>query len=421
MAFVDQVTVKAVGGRGGDGCISFRREKFVPKGGPDGGDGGKGGSVFLLATADVNTLEALLYHPILEAVRGRHGSSKDRTGGGGADRVVMVPLGVEVWKVVAEEGSEFCGEVLKEGERLLVARGGKGGRGNARFASSTVRSPKLAEAGEEGERFVYKLELKMLADVAIVGKPNAGKSTLLSSVSHAHPKVAPYPFTTTVPVLGIVGLGARATVFAEVPGLLPGAHQGKGLGFQFLRHAERCRMFLFLLDGAQSPAQDLEDVREELRLYKPSLLARPAVVAVNKVDLPEVSAARASLKQSLAGWGMPLHFISAATGDGLPALLKDIDRLLPIQEESQESAQPFRIEARPEEKPFVEEKGGVFWVRYSPAERLVLRIDLEDWQAKTQMMRQLGRMGVLRALRRAGAGPGAIVHIGAVELELEWA
>jgi GTPase len=327
--FVDEIDVFVKGGDGGAGCISFRREKFVPRGGPDGGDGGNGGSVILEADPAITTLLDFHYQRHYTAERGQHGQGANRHGRSGADTVLRVPLGT----VVAERDAGPLGDLTEPGQRLTVARGARGGRGNARFATSTNRAPRRADLGRAGEERWIHLELKLLADVGVVGFPNAGKSTLVSRISAAKPKIADYPFTTLQPTLGIVRVGEdRTFVVADLPGLIPGAALGKGLGHRFLRHTERTRLLVHLIDldpsTGRDPLDDYRAIQDELRAYSEELAARPQIVAVNKIELPGTAEARAAVERFCAERGLPFHAISAVTGEGLPALLHEMARRL---------------------------------------------------------------------------------------------
>src|SRR6202795_312327 len=321
--FVDEIDVFVKGGDGGAGCVSFRREKFVPRGGPDGGDGGAGGTVFLEADPSITTLLDFHYQRHYTAERGQHGKGANKTGASGEDTVLRVPLGTVV---SARATGERLGDLTAPGERVLVARGARGGRGNARFTSSTNRAPRRADLGRSGEERWIHLELQLLADVGVVGFPNAGKSTLVSRLSAAKPKIADYPFTTLHPSLGIARAGDdRSFVIADLPGLIPGAAEGKGLGHQFLRHTERTRLLLHVLDldpqTGRDPLEDLEAIDDELRRYSAELAGRPQVVVANKADLPETAERRQCVEDFCARTRRPLVVISAATGTGLRDLV----------------------------------------------------------------------------------------------------
>jgi GTP-binding protein len=327
--FLDEAGLHVRGGRGGDGCVAFRREKYVPRGGPSGGDGGHGGSVVLVGDARLNTLYHLQFASIYAAERGRHGMGSNRTGRSGDDLEVRVPLGTVVRDPEAER---TVGEILTDGERLLVAKGGRGGWGNQHFASSTRQAPRFAYDGNEGEEFRLRLELKLLADVGVVGLPNAGKSTLISVISAAKPKIADYPFTTLIPQLGVVaGHGIENPfVIADLPGLIAGAAQGAGLGIQFLKHVERCRVLVHLVDLSAfegSAADDLAVVERELGAFRADLLERPRVLVGSKADSARQER-REELHAAAAARGERLFEISAATGEGVTALVGEIARRL---------------------------------------------------------------------------------------------
>jgi len=280
MKFVDEVKIFVTGGNGGNGCVSFRREKFVPKGGPDGGDGGHGGSVFLTGNKILMTLYDLKLKPHFRAGRGAHGKGKKMHGKKGTDTTIPVPLGVIAWN-----DKKLIGEIIHHGEDLLIARGGKGGRGNAHFASSIDRTPRRAEQGTAGENITVHIILKLISDIGLVGFPNSGKSTLLAAMSNARPKIADYPFTTLNPNLGVLKHDLNNIVIADMPGIIEGAHEGKGLGFQFLRHIERTRLLVLVIDIADGPLVRYHGLLEEFRAYNPGIVKKPRVVVFNKIDL----------------------------------------------------------------------------------------------------------------------------------------
>ena len=327
--FVDDVDIHVKAGDGGNGCLSFRREKYVPRGGPDGGDGGAGGSVYLIAASTRNTLVDFRFHPEFEARRGQNGQGANRTGSTAEDIEIKVPVGTLVLLRSPDDPTvaEPLADLTEEGQRVLVAKGGHGGRGNARFVSSTNRAPRRTETGWPGEEKFLRLQLKLIADVGLIGFPNVGKSTLISVVSAAKPKIADYPFTTLVPNLGVVALsGDRSFVVADVPGLIEGAHRGIGLGHQFLKHVERTKVLVHLVDVSgttgRDPVEDFETINRELRLYSPEVAAKPQIVAASKTDVGGDAALVATLAQHAAALQFPFHQISAVTGDGLPALLE---------------------------------------------------------------------------------------------------
>jgi len=328
--FVDEIDIFVKGGDGGAGCVSFRREKYVPRGGPDGGDGGDGGSVWLEADPALTTLLDYHYKHHYHAERGQHGEGSNRHGASGEDLVLRIPPGTVV---VDRDTKEALGDLVAAGQRVLAVRGARGGRGNARFATSTNRAPRRADLGRPGPERWLHLELKLLADVGVIGFPNAGKSTLVSRLSAARPKIADYPFTTLEPTLGIVRVsGERSFVIADLPGLIPGAAQGKGLGHQFLRHTERTRLLLHLLDldpqTGRDPIDDLGAINRELAAYSPELAARPQLVVANKSDLPDAAPRRDKVEQYCAANDVPLFVISAATGAGLGNLIRGVAEAL---------------------------------------------------------------------------------------------
>ena len=332
--FVDEVEIRVAAGAGGRGCIAFRREKFVPRGGPSGGDGGNGGSVYFVASPHLNTLVSFRFHPDFKAERGQHGMGSNMHGRNGKHLVVRVPIGTVVYEM-PEEGGEAVqiADLVEDGKKVRIAAGGQGGRGNARFASATNRAPRRADPGTPGEVRSLRLQLKLLADVGLVGFPNAGKSTLISRISAAKPKIADYPFTTLTPHLGVVALDDdRSFVVADVPGLIEGAHRGLGLGHQFLRHLERTRLLVHLIDvsgqSGRDPVQDFKTIRRELELYRPELADKPAIAAANKMDAVADRAPITRLAAHLRRRGIPLHRISAVTGDGVTALVEDMWRHL---------------------------------------------------------------------------------------------
>lgn len=329
--FIDEALIHVKAGDGGNGCVSFRREKYIPKGGPDGGDGGKGGDVYLVATSSKQTLLDFHYHRVFKARRGQHGRGKNRHGRGGDDIYIPVPVGTVVKDALT---GQILADFVENGQKWLAARGGRGGRGNARFATATNQAPIFAEEGEKGEERDLKLELKLLADVGIVGFPNTGKSTLISVISEAKPKIADYPFTTLSPQLGVVAVDSdRTFVVADIPGLIEGAHKGAGLGIQFLKHIERTRVIIHLIDISSvepsDPLKPYRAIREELKKFNPLLIEKPEVVALNKIDLLEnpdkadeiITVYRSQLR-------VPVFAISALTRKGVSNLIRTVAQLL---------------------------------------------------------------------------------------------
>lgn len=345
--FIDEAVIHVKAGDGGNGCVSFRREKYVPKGGPDGGDGGKGGDVYIVATSSKQTLLDFHYRRLFRAKRGQHGRGKNQHGKSGDDIYIPVPVGTVVKDALT---GEILFDFVEDGQVWLAARGGRGGRGNARFATATNQAPRFAEEGEKGEERDLKLELKLIADVGIVGLPNAGKSTLISVISDARPKIADYPFTTLVPQLGVVYVDKdRSFVVADIPGLIEGAHRGAGLGIQFLKHIERTRVIIHLVDiSSINPSEPLAPyltIREELEKFDPELLKKPEVVALNKIDLVEekdyvkklVSIYQKKLRS-------PVMAISAVTREGVSKLVRKVSEILYDLDKNSDCRQVYRRE-----------------------------------------------------------------------------
>jgi GTPase len=322
MKFIDSAVITARGGNGGNGCIAFRREKFVPKGGPSGGDGGDGGNMIAVADRNLHTLYDYRYHSYYKAKRGQHGEGDKKTGKSGADIVIRVPVGTVIRN---NDTGGVVADLVHDGQQVVLATGGKGGRGNARFATATNRTPRYAEDGQEGEEKNILLELKLIADVGLVGLPNAGKSTLLSRISRAHPKIADYPFTTLTPSLGIVKAGTHESfVVADIPGLVEGAHEGKGLGLQFLQHIERTRVLAVLLD-ATSPdlKKDYQTLSEELKRYGHGLVQKPRLIVFSKIDLLSELPAIDPIFEAL-----PVCAVSSVRGDNLDQLISLLSLML---------------------------------------------------------------------------------------------
>lgn len=415
--FVDEAQVHVRGGDGGAGAVSFRREAHVARGGPDGGDGGSGGDVWLVAGGSHVTLLAFRDHPHRRAGDGAHGRGARRHGASGADVRVPVPVGT----VVRDRSGAVVADLAAPGDSLLAARGGRGGRGNARFLSNARRAPSFAEQGERGEEHWYDLELKLVADAAIVGFPNAGKSTLLARVSAARPKIAPYPFTTLEPHLGVVRRpgGAGDLVLADVPGLIEGASQGRGLGHRFLRHVERARVLVLLCDLAEPEGRSVAEQQEvllgELAGYRPELLARPRIVVGSRLDL----AVRTPGAESAESAGCDLK-ISAVTGAGLDELLRRVAALVDrARAEPAVTRSPIVHRPTPVGVAVVRDPDGAFRVVGRAAERAVALADLTNPEAVAYVQARLHRLGVDRALARAGAEAGDVVRIAGHELTWE--
>ena len=420
MLLLDRVEIEVQAGDGGNGVVSFRREKYVPRGGPDGGDGGRGGSVVLVANPALTTLAGFRRRRRYGADRGRHGEGGKRHGRSGEDLVIAVPAGTIVRRVVGSGLGEVVADLTVAGQQVVVVRGGRGGRGNARFTTSTHQAPRIAEHGQRGEQARLLLDLKLLSDVGIAGLPNAGKSTLLRAVSAARPKVADYPFTTLEPILGVVEVGYESFVLADLPGIIEGAHEGAGLGHQFLRHVERTRVLVHLVDGSQpDPVADLETLNRELAWYSEELERKRQQVVVNKLDLPEVRARRAELDANLRTLGHDPLFISAATGEGVADLLRRLlDLLSAIEVPASLAAEVPVLRPRGREPRFTVTKGdGLFVVEGEGPVSLVEMMGLGSEEARLDVRRRLTRMGVVSVLRRAGVRAGDRVRFGTVEME----
>lgn len=416
----DEVRIYVKGGDGGNGAVAFRREKYVPHGGPAGGHGGKGGDVILEVEPQLNTLVHFKRRSHFKAGRGEHGGGKNMTGASGEDLVVPVPPGT----VVRHADSDLLLVDLTEPrQRAVVAHGGKGGRGNAAFKSSTNQAPKIAERGLPGEEHWLTLELKLIADVGLVGMPNAGKSTLLSVVSEARPKIADYPFTTLQPNLGVVVLGHRDLVMADIPGLIEGAHAGAGLGHQFLRHIERSRLLIHLLNGAESdPLADFDQINQELALFSQRLSEKPQIVVLNKIDLPQAQVHWPAVQARARELDLPAYKISAVTGEGVrslvAALFEYLDQL-PLEPQSVEAVPVFTLDQADDYFEIHRLDDG--WQVTGPKiEQLAYQTYWEMDEAVMRAYRILEKMGVHDALRDAGVEAGDTVFLHDVELEWVW-
>jgi GTP-binding protein len=418
--FFDEAKIFVSSGRGGNGIVHFRREKYVPRGGPDGGDGGKGGDIVLEVDGKLNTLSPFRRASHFRAEDGRRGGGANQTGRNGKDTVISVPPGT----LVRDEGtSDLMGDLVEKGERLIVARGGRGGRGNARYANSRNQTPRMAEKGEPGEERWLLLELRLIADVGIIGVPNAGKSTLLSVVTNAKPKIADYPFTTLEPNLGVARLDDIDMILADIPGLIEGAHSGAGLGFDFLRHIQRTKVLIHLIDGmSENPIADYSQINAELALFDEHLSNKPQVIAFSKMDIPEVEAKWPELEQEFRKLGCrEVHSISAINRRGLREVVYSAKRALD----------------EVEDQPVVEQELPVYRAEPDAAEFEISQLDSENWlvsgsaieraaamtyweyeEAVRRFQHLLERLGIEEALREAGAVDGDTIHIG--EHELEW-
>lgn len=416
--FIDEAKVIIRSGKGGNGMVHFRREKYVSRGGPDGGDGGKGGDVIFVVSQHINTLYTFRNQKLQRAEDGRNGGRTNRTGRSGADLEIKVPAGTIVYE---EETNQLVGDLIEPGQRLVICEGGRGGRGNARFATSRNKAPKIAEKGEPEQERTLRLELKLIADVGIVGMPNAGKSTFLASVTNAKPKIADYPFTTIQPNLGVANLDEYTSiVLADLPGLIEGASEGVGLGHDFLRHVQRTRVLIHLLDGmAEDPIIDLAQINTELALFDEGLGSKLQIVAVNKVDLPDVKERWPELEKELKALGYHPMVISAVAQTNVRQLLYKAAQLVAEAPELPAASEipVYRPETDPNQFEIEEDPEGWRVVGKS-IERAAAMTYWEHDQSVRRFQRILEAVGIDKALREAGVVNGDIVLIG--EFELEW-
>lgn len=425
--FLDEARIFVESGKGGDGMVSFRREKFVPRGGPDGGDGGNGGNVVLVANPKLNTLRSFGRQVHFRAEKGARGGSVNMTGKTAEDLIIEVPVGT----IIRTDNGKLIADLTRPAQRVIVAKGGRGGKGNSRFKSSRNQVPHIAEKGEPGEEKWIQLELKLMADVGIVGMPNAGKSTLLSVISNAKPKIADYPFTTLVPNLGMVQLNYRDMVVADIPGIVEGAHQGVGLGHDFLKHVQRTRVLIHLIDGtAENPIADFHQINSELALFDASLVERPTLVVVNKMDMPAAQEAWENLEKELVQLGHQPMSISAYTQQNVQEMIYKAFELLDTLPDSPYEAENLPSVEEEEDVPvysldddamaFTVEKldTGVFLVEGQAIERAVAMTYWDYEDAVLRFQRILEAAGITAALTEAGVKVGDTVIIG--EMELEW-
>jgi GTP-binding protein len=420
--FLDDVRITVRAGAGGDGAATMRREAHVPRGGPDGGDGGRGGSIYLRVDVGETTLRDFRYKHHFSATSGGRGERSRRHGKAGDDLFLVVPPGTGVLDV---ETGALIADLVAVGQEVMVARGGRGGLGNTHFATAVHQAPKHAQRGEPGEERQVRLELRLIADVGLVGLPNAGKSTLLAALTAATPKIADYPFTTLEPNLGVMDLGiedGRRPTIADVPGLIEGASSGAGLGHAFLRHVERTRILIHVVDGAaRDPKWDHDVIRDELAAHDPALLEKPILVAFNKMDLPVAREAWPPFRKSLRAAGLEPVAISADSGEGLDALRAAVSALLPDADGLAEPPEPagvvvHRLEAVSDGFAVAAEDGA-YRVSGKRIERLVAQTNFENEESAERFQRELVRTGIDGALRKAGIRPGNAVRIGASELE----
>jgi len=419
----DRAEIRVRAGAGGDGVVSFRQEKFVPFGGPDGGDGGDGGDVIMMADGSVTSLRVFERKRFYRAADGGRGKGKKKHGKKGKNLILTVPVGTVVLYKTQVVSDAAIADLEQPGQQTVIARGGKGGLGNTHFASSTNQAPQIAQRGEAGEENSVILELRLIADVGIIGYPNVGKSTLLAACSAAKPKIASYPFTTLEPILGMVEVGQRSFVVAEIPGLIDGAHLGRGLGHDFLRHITRTKILIHLIDGSSaSPVEDMIQVNAELSLYDSALAQKPQLMVVNKIDLPQVQALLTEIKDAFGAVGASPLFISAATGEGVSELMAEVmETVSQVTVERGAGEKIVRKVFHPQPRvagPSVHKDGDTFVVVAPELERIVARTDVSSPEVRWQIRRQFIRLGVSKALERAGVKPGDKVRCG--NLEWEW-
>jgi GTP-binding protein len=423
--FLDRVKIWIHAGDGGDGAATFRQEAHVPRGGPDGGDGGRGGSVYLRVDAGQTTLRDFTHRHHYRATSGGRGTGARRHGRAGADLILDVPPGTAVYD---DASGELVADLVAVGQTALVSRGGRGGLGNTHFKSSTHQAPRHAQKGEPGAEGWLRLELRLIADIGLVGLPNAGKSTLLAAVTAALPKIADYPFTTLEPNLGVMDLGdedERRPTIADVPGLIEGASSGAGLGHAFLRHVERTRVLVHVIDGSsRDPEWDHDVIRGELQAHDPALLEKPILVAFNKLDLPAARDAWPAFRRARQADGIDVVAISAAGGEGLAAFRARIAAVLPPASELAEPPEPsgvvvHRIEGMDDGFSIDRDADGAFRVRGRRIERAAAQTNFDVEESAERFQRDLARLGIDTELRRAGIAAGDLVRIGATELEWE--
>ena len=424
--FLDRARIWVAAGSGGDGAATFRREAHVPRGGPDGGDGGRGGSLYLNVDVGETALVDYRHKHHFRAPSGGRGTGSKRHGKAGGDVELAVPPGTAV---IDDVSGDLLADLVAAGQRVMIARGGRGGLGNVHFATATHRTPLHAQKGEPGEERWIRLELRLIADIGLVGLPNAGKSTLLAALTAAAPKIAAYPFTTLEPNLGVLDLAVadpadtRRPTIADVPGLIEGASSGAGLGHAFLRHVERTRVLVHVVDiAASDPEADYAVIREELRLHDPRLLEKPMLIVANKLDLPGAAGHLRPFGAARRREGStPVAAVSALTGQGLPGLIAALGRLLPDAEAMAAPPEPAGVVVHRFDSSrdgfSVEREGEAFRVRGRRIERMAAQTDFSIDESAERFQRDLERLGIDRELRRAGVEPGDVVRVGAVELE----
>ena len=417
MAFADEIKILAKAGNGGNGLVSFRRERYVARGGPDGGNGGNGGSIYLIANHNETSLAKFLRNKHLKADNGEAGKAKNSAGKTGEDLEVKVPVGTQVI-FFKENGKEeyIIADLDKHNQRFLLAKGGEGGFGNSHFARASFQTPKFADLGEPGEEKYVILRLKMVAEVGIIGLPSAGKSTLLSVVSNAKPKIAEYAFTTLVPNLGIVNIGDFRFLMADIPGLIKGAHKGKGLGIEFLKHIERTKVLIHVIDGTSiTIKQDFNDINTELKKHSPVLIDKPQIIAINKIDV--LNEKKIASVKKLKFNNFPVHYISAVTHRGTKELIIDVVKTLKKIPKPKEIIKIYTLDDIPMDHFEVSKKGKKFIVKGDKVEKLLYKTDLNNLQALGRLYKILKRLGVLAELKKAGAKEGDEIKIAKFTIE----
>jgi len=419
--FIDSAKIYIKSGNGGNGVISFRREKYVAYGGPDGGDGGKGGDVIFITDPNISTLMDFKYKRKYVAESGENGSGNNKYGKDGDDLIIKVPAGTQI---IRDDTNELIADLAKPGQKAIVLRGGRGGRGNAKFASATLKTPRFAESGEEGKELYVRLELKLLADVGLVGFPNAGKSTLLASCTNARPKIANYPFTTLYPNLGVVYHKGKSFVMADIPGLIEGAHKGEGLGYDFLKHIERTKLILHIVDVSDpmsDPIDDFKKINDEMYLYSDRLKEIPQIAVLNKIDAVDPSSINLDdLIAKMKNLGYDVFKISAMTGDGIDGLLdKTIEMLDKFKVDVEENTEDVIIYNMPKEDETVEIeiKDGVYYLSGTKIDRLLKRVNLQDENSLRYFEMILKKSGVIDMLKEKGFKDGDAINVRDFEFE----
>ena len=419
--FIDTARIYIKAGDGGNGIISFRREKYVAYGGPDGGDGGKGGDVIFIADPNLSTLLDFKYRKKYIAQNGENGRGKNQYGKNGEDLYIKVPVGT---LIINDETGEIIADLVKPNQKAIVLRGGKGGRGNAKFATPTLKTPRFAESGEKGKEMWVRLELKLLADVGLIGFPNAGKSTLLASCTRAKPKIANYPFTTLTPNLGVVEHKGKSFVMADIPGLIEGAHRGEGLGHDFLRHIERTKMLIHVVDVSASegrdPIEDFEKINEELKLYSERLLTLSQIVAANKIDIQSGKENFPAFEKEIKKRGYEVYPISALTKVGIDKLLdKTIEILSSIPVEEIKEVPEVIVYTPPEEEETlnIEVKDNTYYLSGTKIDKLLKRVNLQDEYSLRYFEMLLRKSGVIDALKEKGFKSGDTINVRDFEFE----